>query len=793
MSNELAVHPSTDNGESALHVDTVLFQSSQNQARQRKTMPQPSLGFSDEDTSLAPPSLGSQQTPRRLSQERMSQGSRAIAVSNEFISPPLPSNNSSPSDEHNSTKQETDTVNALLGEIVVKGELETSTNMSPMARFIMSDDRPKRTKKSHTRGSPGRLESKFAKKASDIKHHTSTTSVSSSSKSKPKFDLRSLNELDETIAKVERRYKSSRRSGRLVEEDSCSGDESFVHSIGTQDGHHIYTRHHHLIADLANTKSSKARGSKSVSSVRSSQSVTLPSKKARGRRRRRQKGQRGDSLERAISAIILEAALSQDLESQFLKSTSFEDESIHLTSTEFILQDLDRTNAIIECEVASLASGAASAASKPSFTSFGPAVTTVKPEPLPTIQSETCPTQDDDSIFAPTEVPVKRSGSFPHMTPSRKDTPPIDSSSPEAAFADFNDLNFLANEQFDSAEWPTEAMDNPTTPTVPPSPVQNAFGFESIALMDPAVLPPNEIADGDVDGDDDEGDYYFENQHEGEEELPDPNDLERLWLSAQENLPEALRAGVSPGEAAILSAQGIQFPLANPPPPPPTPRQDIHFPLANPPPPPPKPGQDIRFPLAHPPPPPPRPGQDIHFPLANPPPPPPGPPPMQNMAFRTITILPDEPKPILVQNSLLQGTIQDCSVASGSVAGSAVSNFSPIHQSSAGAMSPEPTKFLGASDDGGFEGEWMSFGDSSNNPFSSPPSKTNTSVIRSVEGDSDSVDSPSSIADFTHIRAWKTRETGWKSMEGHSPRRSSPGRRRKDSGRKLSKSERVMI
>lgn len=166
-----------------------------------------------------------------------------------------------------------------------------------------------------------------------------------------KCNHQSLKELDETVASVGKLYTSPRRPG--TEDDQRSMGS---HTISTHDGHSIYTQRH-LIDNMRDMNRSVYSGCQSVASSPSKSSISRKSKSSHSSRRSRK-----SSLERLITQTILTAASIDGGSGQFL-------ETVHETapvdassaSTDFILKDLYTINTIMATEARSHASGDASA------------------------------------------------------------------------------------------------------------------------------------------------------------------------------------------------------------------------------------------------------------------------------------------------------------------------------------------------------------------------------------------------------------------------------------------------
>jgi len=248
-----------------------------------------------------------------------------------------------------------------------------------------------------------------------------------------KLDLRSLNELDETVLSVGKLYSSSRRPGEE--------DESY--SIATGDGQSIYT-HPSLIDNMQIMNRSKSIGASTVGgshSVQSNQSISRSSisrssKKSKKKRRKK----RGSSLERDISKAIIAAEAKNEKEgklSQLLEKhnrrVQEQDAKSDATSTEFILHDLDQVSAIIDIEVATHASGDESHAGAASVDTHARRQRYACTPLLPPIASESYASQEDEDE----EEEVAREYGFV------KEPAPSDESGTASAFAKLNDLDFL--------------------------------------------------------------------------------------------------------------------------------------------------------------------------------------------------------------------------------------------------------------------------------------------------------------------------------------------------------------
>jgi hypothetical protein len=162
----------------------------------------------------------------------------------------------------------------------------------------------------------------------------------------------SMQELDDTLVSIgKQQYRSPRRPGG--EDDSVSSQ-----SIATHESHSIHA-HRHLIdnmpeMDLSDRLHSPAYGETQSAWTGRSSRVSRISGRSQGTRRKR-----GLSLERVISETILESAAWGG--AHFM--VTLEDKSVlhSLASTEFILQDLDQANSIIQSETSSTRSNDASA------------------------------------------------------------------------------------------------------------------------------------------------------------------------------------------------------------------------------------------------------------------------------------------------------------------------------------------------------------------------------------------------------------------------------------------------
>jgi len=163
-----------------------------------------------------------------------------------------------------------------------------------------------------------------------------------------KCDLQSLKELDETVASVGKLYASSRRPGP---EDDLRSMGS--HTMSTQDGHSIYT-HRHLIDNMRDMNRSTCQ---SVASSPSKSSMSRKSKSSHSSRRSRK-----SSLERLITQTILTAASIDGGSGQFLETVHETSAPVEASSasTDFILKDLYTINTIMASEARSHASGDAS-------------------------------------------------------------------------------------------------------------------------------------------------------------------------------------------------------------------------------------------------------------------------------------------------------------------------------------------------------------------------------------------------------------------------------------------------
>jgi hypothetical protein len=156
-----------------------------------------------------------------------------------------------------------------------------------------------------------------------------------------KYSLRSLQELDETVASVGSKYQSPRRPG---EDDLSVG--SCANTLVTSDGHAIYT-HRNLIENMPQVK----RGGRSneLCSVKSQRTnPSHRSKKSRGSRLKR-----GSSLERTISRTILQTAAAGVEEAHFLVRPEGNSSSGE-TPVDFILHDLVQVDNFIQSETVSL-------------------------------------------------------------------------------------------------------------------------------------------------------------------------------------------------------------------------------------------------------------------------------------------------------------------------------------------------------------------------------------------------------------------------------------------------------
>jgi hypothetical protein len=157
-----------------------------------------------------------------------------------------------------------------------------------------------------------------------------------------KYSLRSLQELDETVASVGSKYQSPRRPG----EDDLSSVGSCANTLVTSDGHAIYT-HRNLIENMPQVK----RGGRSneLYSVKSQRTKTSNrSKKSRGSRLKR-----GNSLERSISRTILQTAAAGVEAAHFLVRPEGNSSSGEIP-VDFILHDLVRIDNLIHCESVSV-------------------------------------------------------------------------------------------------------------------------------------------------------------------------------------------------------------------------------------------------------------------------------------------------------------------------------------------------------------------------------------------------------------------------------------------------------
>jgi hypothetical protein len=156
-----------------------------------------------------------------------------------------------------------------------------------------------------------------------------------------KYSLRSLQELDETVASVGKSYQSPRRPG-----EDASSVGSCANTLVTSDGHAIYT-HRNLIANMPQVKGGGR--SNELCSVHSHRTnLSNRSKKSRGSRLKR-----GSSLERTISRTILNTAAAGVEEAHFLVRPEGNSSSGE-TPVDFILHDLDKVDNVIHSESASV-------------------------------------------------------------------------------------------------------------------------------------------------------------------------------------------------------------------------------------------------------------------------------------------------------------------------------------------------------------------------------------------------------------------------------------------------------
>jgi hypothetical protein len=156
-----------------------------------------------------------------------------------------------------------------------------------------------------------------------------------------KYSLRSLQELDETVASVGSKYQTPRRPG---EDDLSVG--SCANTLVTSDGHAIYT-HRNLIENMPQVK----RGGRSNESYSVKSQRTNPSnrsKKSRGSRLKR-----GNSLERTISRTILQTAAAGVEAAHFLVRPEGNSSSGE-TPVDFILHDLVQVDNFSQSESASV-------------------------------------------------------------------------------------------------------------------------------------------------------------------------------------------------------------------------------------------------------------------------------------------------------------------------------------------------------------------------------------------------------------------------------------------------------
>jgi hypothetical protein len=159
-----------------------------------------------------------------------------------------------------------------------------------------------------------------------------------------KYSLRSLQELDETVASLGSKYQTPRRPG---EDDLSVG--SCANTLVTSDGHAIYT-HRNLIENMPQVK----RGGRSNESYSVKSQRTNPSnrsKKSRGSRLKR-----GNSLERTISRTILQTAAAGVEAAHFLVRPEGNSSSGE-TPVDFILHDLVQVDNFIHSETVSVNTG----------------------------------------------------------------------------------------------------------------------------------------------------------------------------------------------------------------------------------------------------------------------------------------------------------------------------------------------------------------------------------------------------------------------------------------------------
>jgi hypothetical protein len=289
---------------------------------------------------------------------------------------------------------------------------------------------------------------------------------------KTKIFSNSMQELDDTVVSIgKQQYRSPRRPGG--EDDSVSSQ-----SIATHASHSIHT-HRNLIDNMQEidpsdrlyspayfetpsactgrssrvSRRSACTGRSSRVSRRSactgrSSRVSRRSGRSQGTRRKR-----GLSLEREISKTILESAAWGG--THFMATPEDKSALHRLASTEFILQDLDLANSIIQSETSSTRSNDTSALHMGKDTS---PVFDRRSNLLPPMfskatddESETFITRDDT-----TDAVVK---SFPDLTtPDTSDESSLEHESPDEFFE-------LGGDSFPSVTWPSRGGNDNSTRT----------------------------------------------------------------------------------------------------------------------------------------------------------------------------------------------------------------------------------------------------------------------------------------------------------------------------------------